>query len=112
MKNNNVKIVSVNEAWGELGVTPHQLRFTERIEIDDHGPVPALTSSLHSLLSQKLGASQVQAVNEYQLSVADTVCINVQDDEPTKTVFISWTHQDEALGSRLLDIIKANFKKS
>ncbi|XP_068212713.1 integrator complex subunit 11 [Palaemon carinicauda] len=112
MKNNNVRIVGVNEAWGELGITPHQLRFTERIEIDDLGPVPALTSTLHSLLSQKLGASQVQAVNEYQLSVADTVCINVQDDEPTKTVFISWTHQDEALGSKLLEIIKANYKKT
>lgn len=112
MKNNNVRIVGVNEAWSELGVIPHQLRFTERIEIDDHGPVPGLTSALHSLLSQKLGATQVQAVNEYQLSVADSVCINVQDDEPNKTVFISWTHQDEALGSKLLDIIKTNYKKT
>ena len=33
-------------------MTPHQLRFTERIEVDDRGPVPALTSALHSLLSQ------------------------------------------------------------
>ncbi|KAK7070754.1 Integrator complex subunit 11 [Halocaridina rubra] len=112
MKNNKVRIVSVNEAWGELGVTPHQLRFTERVEIEEVGPIPALTSMLHSLLSQKLGASQVQAVNEYQLSVADTVCINIQDIDHTKTVFISWTHQDEALGSKVLNIIKSNYKKS
>nr|XP_053637705.1 integrator complex subunit 11-like isoform X2 [Cherax quadricarinatus] len=111
MKNNGVRIVGVNEAWSELGVASHQLRFTERIEVDEHGPVPALTSSLHTLLSQKLGASQVQAVSEYQLSVADSLFINIHDDEPGKTILLSWTHQDEALGSKLLDIIKSTYKK-
>ncbi|XP_071519823.1 integrator complex subunit 11 [Panulirus ornatus] len=111
MKNNGVRIVGVNEAWGELGVASHQLRFTERIEVDELGPVPALTSSLHTLLSQKLGGSQVQAVNEYQLSVADSVFININDDEPGKTILLSWTHQDEALGSKLLDIIKTTYQK-
>ncbi|XP_047489473.1 integrator complex subunit 11-like isoform X2 [Penaeus chinensis] len=112
MKNNNLRIVGVNEAWGDLGVTAHNLRFTERIEVDEPGPVPALTSALHTLLSQKLGSSQVQAVNEFQLSVADSVFINIQDDEPGKTILLSWTHQDEGLGSKLLDIIKSNYKKS
>lgn len=48
----NLRIVGVNEAWGDLGVTAHNLRFTERIEVDEPGPVPALTSALHTLLSQ------------------------------------------------------------
>lgn len=113
MKNNSMKILGVNEAWGELGVVSHQLRFTERIEVEHIGPVQALTSSLHTLLSHKLGASQVQVVSEYQLSVADSVVINIQDenDDPGKNILLSWTHQDEALGSKLLEIIKANYKK-
>ncbi|XP_045114162.1 integrator complex subunit 11-like [Portunus trituberculatus] len=113
MKNNSMKILGVNEAWGELGIVSHQLRFTERIEVEHIGPVQALTSSLHTLLSQKLGATQVQVVSEYQLSVADSVVINIQDDndDPGKNILLSWTHQDEALGSKLLEIIKANFKK-
>lgn len=48
----SMKILGVNEAWGELGVVSHQLRFTERIEVEHIGPVQALTSSLHTLLSQ------------------------------------------------------------
>lgn len=113
MKNNSMKILGVNEAWGELGIVSHQLRFTERIEVEHIGPVQALTSSLHTLLSQKLGTTQVQVVSEYQLSVADSVVINIQDDndDPGKNILLSWTHQDEALGSKLLEIIKANFKK-
>lgn len=35
----------------------------------------------------------VQAVNEYQLSVADTVCVNIHENEPGKTILVSWTHQ-------------------
>lgn len=50
-------------------------------------------NSKHILSSRKLGSSQVQAVNEFQLSVADSVFINIQDDEPGKTILLSWTHQ-------------------
>ena len=44
---------------------------------------------------RKLGAAQVQVVSEYQLSVADSVVINIQDDndDPGKNILLSWTHQ-------------------
>lgn len=106
MKNNNVRIVGLNEAWNELGVTSHQLRFTERIEIVDHGPVSVLTSTLHTLVQQKLGNYDVQAVSECQLSIADSIFINIHGTDADKTVLLTWTHQDEALGSKLLGIIK------
>ena len=48
----NLKILSVNEAWNELGVTSHQQRFTERIELSETGPVAPLTSNLHMLIKQ------------------------------------------------------------
>ncbi|KAK4328769.1 hypothetical protein Pmani_000828 [Petrolisthes manimaculis] len=111
MKNSSLRVVGVNEAWGELGVSPHQLRFTERIEVDHGGPVPTLTSALHTVLAGKLGGAMVQAVNEYQLSVADTVCVNIHEDDPGKTILVSWTHQDEALGGKLLDIIRTTYAK-
>ncbi|XP_076039940.1 integrator complex subunit 11 [Oratosquilla oratoria] len=111
MKNSGLKVTSIDEAWKELGVAAHQLRFTERLEVHDPSPVPALTTSIHSLLTQKLGWCEVHVVSEWQLCVADTVVISVQDDEPMKTVLLSWAHQDEALGSKLLEIIKAAFSK-
>ena len=47
-----MKIVGVNEAWSELGVASHQLRFTGRIELNETGPVAPLTSALHTLIQQ------------------------------------------------------------
>lgn len=37
----------------------------------------------------------MQVVSEYQLSVADSVVINIQDesDDPGKNILLSWTHQ-------------------
>ena len=46
-----------------------------------------------TFIIRNLGRSQVQLVNEWQLSVAETILINIQDDDVGKTVLVSWTHQ-------------------
>ncbi|KAB7502299.1 Integrator complex subunit 11 [Armadillidium nasatum] len=110
MKNNNLRIMGVNEAYNELGVSSHLLTFTERFEMPSRGPVAGLTSSLNSLISQKLPGWPIQTVNESEMSIGESVLINVQDEEYSRILLLSWSYQDESLGTKVLEIIRNAYK--
>ncbi|KAL7647700.1 UNVERIFIED_CONTAM: hypothetical protein RMT77_001309 [Armadillidium vulgare] len=110
MKNNNLRIMGVNEAYNELGVSSHLLTFTERFEMPSRGPVAGLTSSLNSLISQKLPGWPIQTVNESEMSIGESVLINVQDEEYSRILLLSWSYQDESLGTKVLEIIRSAYK--
>ncbi|RXG59816.1 hypothetical protein Avbf_03996 [Armadillidium vulgare] len=123
----NLRIMGVNEAYNELGVSSHLLTFTERFEMPSRGPVAGLTSSLNSLISHmgmeaddkysieicwsiKLPGWPIQTVNESEMSIGESVLINVQDEEYSRILLLSWSYQDESLGTKVLEIIRSAYK--
>ena len=48
-------------------------------------------------------------VSDRELVVDDAVVVSVQEDEDDRTILVSWSLQDEAIGSQVLEIVKASY---
>lgn len=80
-------------------------RFTSTVSINDSGPSVSTAHKLHSFLTDKLPQWGV-TFSEGEISV-ESVLVKVEgeEDESQKTVYVSWTNQDEDLGSYILGLI-------
>uniref|UniRef100_A0A2P2I228 Integrator complex subunit 11 n=2 Tax=Hirondellea gigas TaxID=1518452 RepID=A0A2P2I228_9CRUS len=135
MKNDSVRIARVCDAWQELGVTPHQIRYTQRVDLPSHTTAPHThntTHHLHATLTREFPCESV-SVGECQVSVGE-VLVRVQPPEPdvivpqppssssssshtstsaasnhATTLLVSYTHQDETLGCKIMKIIQETY---
>ncbi|KAM5141170.1 integrator complex subunit 11 [Mantella aurantiaca] len=108
MKDNSLRLVSPEQALKEIGLSEHQLRFTCRIHIQDPHKEPETVLRIYNHLKSVLKDRLVQHLPDGSIMV-ESILLQVStnsDDPGTKILLISWTYQDEELGSFLTSLLK------
>nr|KAG5710070.1 hypothetical protein BaRGS_030146 [Batillaria attramentaria] len=108
MKGNKMTLVEPSAAFRDVGLEEHQLRFTCNIMLDEEGAVTDTAEHVYKLIKSDMKQCQVQMSSDGSISVGDSVLLKVSGDEESKNILVSWSHQDEDLGSYLLKLLKAN----
>lgn len=83
------------------------VRFTSKIRIDDPGPIARTSEKLYALLQEKLTGWSVTMSENSEIGVA-SVQLTVETDSKgsNKNILLSWTNQDEDLGSYILGLLQ------
>ncbi|XP_076451767.1 LOW QUALITY PROTEIN: integrator complex subunit 11-like [Babylonia areolata] len=108
MRNNKMTLVEPGRGVQELGLEEHQLRFTCNIMLDEEGTISHTAERIYKLIKADMKQCPVQYSSDGSISVGESVLLNVAGDEDSKTILVSWSHQDEDLGSYLIKLIKSN----
>lgn len=74
------------------------------MKLQDPGSCVKTTEKLLKLLEGCLEGWNVQ-VTETSISV-ESVLVKVSGDDEQKSVYVSWTNQDELLGSTILEVLE------
>lgn len=108
MKDNNFRLVSSEQALKELGLAEHQLRFTCRVHLQDTRKEQETALRVYSHLKSTLKDHCVQHLPDGSVTV-ESILIQAaahSEDPGTKVLLVSWTYQDEELGSFLTALLK------
>lgn len=75
--------------------------------MEDPGPIMRTVEKLYNLLQEKLSEWTVKIIETSKISV-ESVLVNVENEntENQKNIVISWTNQDEDLGSYVLGLLQ------
>ncbi|NWR77102.1 INT11 protein, partial [Centropus bengalensis] len=112
MKDNSFRLVSPEQALKELGLAEHQLRFTCRVHIQD--PRKEHETVLRVYNHLKGQDYSVQHLPDGSITV-ESILIQAtahSEDQGTKVLLVSWTYQDEELGSFLTSLLKKGLPQS
>lgn len=108
MKENSLKLVSSEQALKELGLNEHQLRFTCRVQLLDPHSDPDTLHRIYTHLKSVLKGYTIQHLPDGTVMV-ESIVIKVSssaEDTNTKVLLLSWSYQDEDLGSFLSNLLK------
>uniref|UniRef100_A0A8C6BIC6 Integrator complex subunit 11 n=2 Tax=Odontoceti TaxID=9722 RepID=A0A8C6BIC6_MONMO len=108
MKDSNFRLVSSEQALKELGLAEHQLRFTCRVHLHDTRKEQETAVRVYSHLKSVLKDHCVQHLPDGSVTV-ESILIQAaahSEDPGTKVLLVSWTYQDEELGSYLTSLLK------
>ncbi|XP_059190098.1 integrator complex subunit 11 [Centropristis striata] len=108
MKENSLKLVSSEQALKELGLNEHQLRFTCRVQLQDPHSDPDTLHRIYTHLKSVLKGYTIQHLPDGTVMV-ESIVIKVSssaEDTNTKVLLLSWSYQDEDLGSFLSNLLK------
>ncbi|NXE19989.1 INT11 protein, partial [Ardeotis kori] len=108
MKDNSFRLVSPEQALKELGLAEHQLRFTCRVHIQDPRKEHETVLRVYNHLKGVLKDYSVQHLPDGSITV-ESILIQAtahSEDQGTKVLLVSWTYQDEELGSYLTSLLK------
>ncbi|XP_034392391.1 integrator complex subunit 11 [Cyclopterus lumpus] len=108
MKENSLKLVSSEQALKELGLNEHQLRFTCRVPLQDPHSDPDTLHGIYLHLKSVLKGYTIQHLPDGTVMV-ESIVIKVSssaEDPNTKVLLLSWSYQDEDLGSFLSTLLK------
>lgn len=82
-------------------------RFTSKIKIDDPGPATRTSEKLFALLQEKLTGWTVTMSEKCEISIESVqVIVETEPNDIHKTILVSWTNQDEDLGSYVLGLLQ------
>ncbi|XP_045244733.2 integrator complex subunit 11 isoform X1 [Macaca fascicularis] len=107
-KDGNFRLVSSEQALKELGLAEHQLRFTCRVHLHDTRKEQEMALRVYSHLKSVLKDHCVQHLPDGSVTV-ESILIQAaapSEDPGTKVLLVSWTYQDEELGSFLTSLLK------
>ncbi|XP_068589501.1 integrator complex subunit 11 [Cebidichthys violaceus] len=108
MKENSLKLVSSEQALKELGLNEHQLRFTCRVQLQDPHSDSDTLHRIYAHLKSVLKGYTIQHLPDGTVMV-ESIVIKVSssaEDANTKVLLLSWSYQDEDLGSFLSTLLK------
>ncbi|CAG6021878.1 unnamed protein product [Menidia menidia] len=108
MKENSLKLVSSEQALKELGLNEHQLRFTCRVQLQDPHSDPDTLHRIYTHLKSVLKGYTIQHLPDGTVMV-ESIVIKVSssaEDTNAKVLLLSWSYQDEDLGSFLSSLLK------
>ncbi|KAM4650462.1 integrator complex subunit 11 [Discoglossus pictus] len=108
MKDNSLRLVSPEQALKEIGLGEHQLRFTCRLHVQDVHKEQETVLRIYNHLKSVLKDRSVQHLPDGSIMV-ESILLQVSthsEDSGTKVLLISWTYQDEELGSFLTSLLK------
>ncbi|KAM6371497.1 integrator complex subunit 11 isoform 1-T4 [Pluvialis apricaria] len=114
MKDNSFHLVSPEQALKELGLAEHQLRFTCRVHIQDPRKEHETVLRVYNHLKGVLKDYSVQHLPDGSITV-ESILIQAtahSEDQGTKVLLVSWTYQDEELGSYLTSLLKKGLPPS
>ncbi|XP_041377691.1 integrator complex subunit 11-like [Gigantopelta aegis] len=111
VKGNKLQLVEPSHAFRELGLEEHHLRFTCTVTVEEDGSINQTADKIYQLIRGKLKECPVQYSSDGSITVSD-VLIKVSGDEDTKHILVSWSHQDEDLGSYLLQLIRTEYTQT
>ncbi|NXS54218.1 INT11 protein, partial [Brachypteracias leptosomus] len=114
MKDNSFRLVSPEQALKELGLAEHQLRFTCRLHIQDPRKEHETVLRVYNHLKGVLKDYSVQHLPDGSITV-ESILIQAtahSEDQGTKVLLVSWTYQDEELGSYLTSLLKKGLPPS
>ncbi|NXX30188.1 INT11 protein, partial [Nicator chloris] len=114
MKDNSFRLVSPEQALKELGLAEHQLRFTCRVHIQDPRKEHETVLRVYNHLKGILKDYSVQHLPDGSITV-ESILIQAtahSEDQGTKVLLVSWTWQDEELGSYLTSLLKKGLPQS
>ncbi|XP_075222073.1 integrator complex subunit 11 [Lycorma delicatula] len=105
VKDSSMCLMDVEDACKEAGINRHIIRFTSTVRLDDPGPASQTTEKLQTLFNEKLQNFNIQ-ITDGSISI-ESVLVKVEGGEDEqKNVYVSWTNQDEELGSVILEILQ------
>uniref|UniRef100_A0A1B0CS58 Integrator complex subunit 11 n=2 Tax=Lutzomyia longipalpis TaxID=7200 RepID=A0A1B0CS58_LUTLO len=106
MKDNKISLMNVEEVCKEAGIHRHVMKFTSTVKLEDTDPAVKTTEKLYNLLQDKLTDWNVVLQDSGTISV-ESVDLTIEDlNDKHKKVFVSWTNQDEDLGSYILGLLQ------
>ncbi|KAL1250315.1 hypothetical protein QQF64_021320 [Cirrhinus molitorella] len=108
MKDNSLRLVSPEQALKELGLSEHQLRFTCRVQLHDPHSDTDTLGRIYTHLKSILKSYSIQHVPDGTV-IVESIVIKVTSsaEEPNlKVILLSWSYQDEELGSFLSTLLK------
>ncbi|NXI90366.1 INT11 protein, partial [Psophia crepitans] len=114
MKDNSFRLISPEQALKELGLAEHQLRFTCRVHIQDPRKEHETVLRVYNHLKGILKDYSVQHLPDGSITV-ESILIQAtahSEDQGTKVLLVSWTYQDEELGSYLTSLLKKGLPQS
>ncbi|XP_061207473.1 integrator complex subunit 11 [Neopsephotus bourkii] len=114
MKDNSFRLLSPEQALKELGLAEHQLRFTCRVHIQDPRKEHETVLRVYNHLKGVLKDYSVQHLPDGSITV-ESILIQAtahSEDQGTKVLLVSWTYQDEELGSYLTSLLKKGLPQS
>ncbi|KAJ8016925.1 hypothetical protein DPEC_G00012420 [Dallia pectoralis] len=108
MKDNSLRLVSPEQALKELGLSEHQLRFTCRVPFQDPHSDSDTLVRIYTHLKSVLKGYTIQHLPDGTVMVESIVIkVSSSPEEPnTKVLLLSWSYQDEDLGSFLSTLLK------
>ncbi|KAA0706679.1 Integrator complex subunit 11 [Triplophysa tibetana] len=108
MKDNSLRLVSPEQALKELGLSEHQLRFTCRVQLHDSHSDSETLGRIYTYLKSALKNYGVQHLPDGTVIVESIVIkVTSSPEEPNlKVILLSWSYQDEELGSFLSTLLK------
>uniref|UniRef100_A0A4W3GTU7 Integrator complex subunit 11 n=1 Tax=Callorhinchus milii TaxID=7868 RepID=A0A4W3GTU7_CALMI len=104
----HLRLVSPEQAVKELGLSEHHLRYTCKVQIQDHHSEQDTLNRIYTHLKNILKDYPIQHLPDGSVMV-ESILIKISatsDDQSTKDVLVSWTYQDEELGSYLITLLK------
>uniref|UniRef100_A0A6Q2XDP5 Integrator complex subunit 11 n=1 Tax=Esox lucius TaxID=8010 RepID=A0A6Q2XDP5_ESOLU len=104
----SLRLVSPEQALKELGLSEHQLRFTCRVQLQDAHSDSDTHIRIYTHLKSVLKGYTIQHLPDGTVMVESIVIkVSSSPEEPnTKVLLLSWSYQDEDLGSFLSTLLK------
>lgn len=107
MKENSLKLVSSEQALKELGLNEHQLRFTCRVQLQDPHSEADTLHRVYAHIKSVLKGYTIQHLPDGTVMVESIVIkVSSAEDASSKVLLLSWSYQDEDLGSFLSNLLK------
>ncbi|KAJ3586473.1 hypothetical protein NHX12_012871 [Muraenolepis orangiensis] len=109
MKENSLRLVSPEQALKELGLSEHQLRFTCRVQLQDPHSDADTLRRIYTHLKSVLKGYTTQHLPDSMSVMVESIVVKVSssaEDPNTKVLLLSWSYQDEDLGSFLSTLLK------
>lgn len=114
MKDNKISLMDVDEVCKEAGINRHVMKFTSTVKLDDADPIIRTSEKLFHLLQDKLSDWNVQLRDSGEISIESvdiriapaTATTTAGQSDKHKQVSVSWTNQDEDLGSYVLGLLQ------
>lgn len=106
MKGTKLQLIDPGQALKELGLEEHNLRFSSTVMLDEEGPTMQTADKIYQLVKSNLKEFPISYSSDGSISISDSVLVQVTGDDESKSVYVSWSHQDEDVGSFLLKLLK------
>lgn len=107
LRDGKASLVGAEEACKEAGIARHVIRFTSGLRLRDPAPALATAHKLCAAVRERLPGWPVSFADGAIAVESVLVKVEGEDEDEQKHVYVSWTNQDEDLGSFIWQLLSA-----